>query len=58
MIVRFREDHIARLEKKLKAGQNFLSDNESQALIEQLKEEIKILRDQVKTILMISDHCM
>ncbi|XP_070776383.1 kinesin-like protein KIF15 [Enoplosus armatus] len=48
MIVRFREDHISRLEKKLKAGQGFLSDKESQALIDQLKEEIKILRDQVE----------
>lgn len=48
MIVRFREDHISRLEKKLKAGENSLSDEESQALIDQLKEEIKILRDQVK----------
>ncbi|XP_039992248.1 kinesin-like protein KIF15-A [Xiphias gladius] len=48
MIVRFREDHISRLEKKLKAGQNLLSDKESQALIDQLKEEIKILRDQVE----------
>ncbi|XP_040915830.1 kinesin-like protein KIF15-A isoform X2 [Toxotes jaculatrix] len=48
MIVKFREDHISRLEKKLKAGQNFLTDKESQALIEQLKEEIKILRDQVE----------
>ncbi|KAG8013374.1 Kinesin-like protein KIF15-A, partial [Nibea albiflora] len=48
MIVRFREDHISRLEKKLKEGQGFLSDNESQALIDQLKEEIKILRDQVE----------
>nr|XP_019940782.1 PREDICTED: kinesin-like protein KIF15 [Paralichthys olivaceus] len=47
MIVRFREDHISRLEKKLKAGQNLLSEKESQALIDQLKEEIKILRDQV-----------
>uniref|UniRef100_A0A8D3CZQ0 Kinesin-like protein n=1 Tax=Scophthalmus maximus TaxID=52904 RepID=A0A8D3CZQ0_SCOMX len=47
MIVRFREDHICRLEKKLKAGPNQLSDEESQALIDQLKEEIKILRDQV-----------
>uniref|UniRef100_A0A4W6FKR3 Kinesin family member 15 n=1 Tax=Lates calcarifer TaxID=8187 RepID=A0A4W6FKR3_LATCA len=47
MIVRFREDHISRLEKKLKAGQNFWSDEESQTLIDQLKEEIKILRDQV-----------
>lgn len=50
MIVRFREDHISRLEKKLKAGQNFWSDEESQTLIDQLKEEIKILRDQVKII--------
>lgn len=50
MIVRFREDHISRLEKKLKEGQGFLSDNESQALIDQLKEEIKILRDQVQNL--------
>ncbi|XP_008282437.1 kinesin-like protein KIF15 [Stegastes partitus] len=48
MIVRFREDHIARLEKKLKAGQSSLSDKDSQALIDQLNEEIKILRDQVE----------
>ncbi|XP_070698199.1 kinesin-like protein KIF15 [Pempheris klunzingeri] len=48
MIVRFREDHISRLEKKLKAGQGFLTDKESQALIDQLKEEIKILSDQVE----------
>ncbi|XP_037603237.1 kinesin-like protein KIF15-A [Sebastes umbrosus] len=48
MIVRFREDHISRLERKLKAGQGLLSDKESQALIDQLKEEIKILRDQVE----------
>lgn len=48
MIVRFREDHILRLEKKLKTGDGLLSDKESQALIDQLKEEIKILRDQVQ----------
>ncbi|XP_044023703.1 kinesin-like protein KIF15-A isoform X2 [Siniperca chuatsi] len=48
MIVRFREDHISRLEKKLKAGPGLLSDKESQALIDQLKEEIKILKDQVE----------
>lgn len=48
MIIRFREDHISRLEKKVKAGQTSLSDTESQALIDQLKEEIKILSDQVK----------
>ncbi|XP_068582457.1 kinesin-like protein KIF15 [Cebidichthys violaceus] len=48
MIVRFREDHIYRLEKQLKTGEGSLSDEESQALIGQLKEEIKILRDQVE----------
>lgn len=54
MIVRFREDHISRLEKKLKAGENPLSDKDSQALIDQLKEEIKILKDQVQ----MSAHCL
>uniref|UniRef100_A0A3Q2FLP7 Kinesin family member 15 n=1 Tax=Cyprinodon variegatus TaxID=28743 RepID=A0A3Q2FLP7_CYPVA len=48
MIIRFREDHIARLEKKLKAGQSSLSDAESQTLIDQLKKEIKLLGDQVE----------
>ncbi|XP_041827178.1 kinesin-like protein KIF15-B [Melanotaenia boesemani] len=48
MIIRFREDHIARLENKLKTGQPSLSDMHSQALTNQLKEEIKILRDQVE----------
>ncbi|KAM6912258.1 kinesin-like protein KIF15 [Xenentodon cancila] len=48
MIIRFREDHISRLEKKLRVGQSSLSDKESQAVIDQLKEEVKILRDQVE----------
>nr|XP_046268051.1 kinesin-like protein KIF15-A [Scatophagus argus] len=48
MIVKFREDHISRLEKKLKEGQVLPTDMESQGLIDQLKEEIKILRDQVE----------
>ncbi|KAM4625881.1 kinesin-like protein KIF15 [Polymixia lowei] len=48
MIVKFREDHISRLEKKLKGGQCSLSDEESQVLVDQLKEEIKILKDQVE----------
>lgn len=48
MIIRFREDHIARLEKQLKAGESSWPDKESQAVIGQLKEEVKILRDQVK----------
>ncbi|KAK5857402.1 hypothetical protein PBY51_010650 [Eleginops maclovinus] len=48
MIVKFREDHIFRLEKKLKAGPGLISEKESQVVIDQLKEEIKILRDQVE----------
>ncbi|XP_077394978.1 kinesin-like protein KIF15 [Festucalex cinctus] len=48
LIIKFREDHISRLEKKLKAECGMLSDEESQALIEQLKEEISILRDQIE----------
>lgn len=48
MIVKFREDHISRLEKKLKEGQGSLTNNESQSVMDQLKEEIKILRDQVQ----------
>ncbi|XP_071767078.2 kinesin-like protein KIF15 [Centroberyx gerrardi] len=48
MIVKFREDHISRLEKKLKGGQCLQPDTESQALIDQLKEEIKILKDQIE----------
>lgn len=47
MIVRFREDHILRLEKKLKTGQSLFTDDECQELTDQLKEEISILRDQV-----------
>uniref|UniRef100_G3P071 Kinesin motor domain-containing protein n=1 Tax=Gasterosteus aculeatus aculeatus TaxID=481459 RepID=G3P071_GASAC len=49
MIIKFREDHIHRLENKLKTGlQGSLSDKESQTLIDRLKEEIMILRDQVE----------
>lgn len=48
MIIKFREDHICRLEKKLKAGQSSLTEEESQAVIDQLKEEINILKDQLE----------
>lgn len=50
MIVKFREDHISRLEKKIKEGQCRLSTSDSQTMIEQLREEIKILRDQVHVL--------
>lgn len=48
MILKFREDHISRLEKNVKGGLGLLSDQQSQALVDQLKEEIKILRDQME----------
>ncbi|KAM8915283.1 kinesin-like protein KIF15 isoform 2-T2 [Spinachia spinachia] len=48
MIIKFREDHISRLENKLKTAQSSLTDKESQTLMDQLKEEITILRDQVE----------
>ncbi|XP_034015546.1 kinesin-like protein KIF15-A [Thalassophryne amazonica] len=47
MIMKFREDHISRLEKKLK-DQGLISDDECQTQIEHLKEEIQILKDQVE----------
>lgn len=50
MIVKFREDHIFRLEKKLKEGGASPSNSDSQTVIEQLKDEIKILRDQVQNM--------
>lgn len=53
MIVKFREDHISRLEKKLKEEQGSLSNNDSQTVIDQLKEEIKILRDQVQNVTLL-----
>ncbi|XP_037096536.1 kinesin-like protein KIF15-A [Syngnathus acus] len=48
LIIKFREDHISRLEKKLKAECGMLADAESQALIDQLKEEISVLREQIE----------
>lgn len=50
MIVKFREDHICRLEKKLKEEGGLQANSDSQTVIDQLKDEIKILRDQVKHI--------
>lgn len=47
MILKFREDHISRLEKNQKGGLGSLSDQQSQALVDQLREETKILREQV-----------
>nr|XP_023690136.1 kinesin-like protein KIF15 [Paramormyrops kingsleyae] len=48
MILKFREDHISRLEVLLKGGQSRLADEETQNLVNQLQQEIKILKDQVE----------
>ena len=48
MIVKFREDHISRLEKKLKGDQVPLLDKDSEVLVDQLKAEITLLKDQVR----------
>ncbi|XP_069051327.1 kinesin-like protein KIF15 isoform X2 [Lepisosteus oculatus] len=48
MILKFREDHISRLEKSLKESQGGLSSQESEAAVSQLKQEIQILREQVE----------
>ncbi|KAM4688248.1 kinesin-like protein KIF15 isoform 2-T2 [Discoglossus pictus] len=48
MIVKFREDHIARLEKSQKEGRISLSNNEQDDLITELKVEIGALKQQVE----------
>uniref|UniRef100_A0A8C5AFN3 Kinesin motor domain-containing protein n=1 Tax=Gadus morhua TaxID=8049 RepID=A0A8C5AFN3_GADMO len=48
MIVKFREDHISRLEKKLKGDQVPLLDKENEVLVDQLKAEITVLKDQME----------
>ncbi|XP_066546509.1 kinesin-like protein KIF15 [Amia ocellicauda] len=47
MILKFREDHISRLEKTLRESHGGLSDQESDAVVAQLKQEIQVLREQV-----------
>ncbi|KAG8442830.1 hypothetical protein GDO86_011586, partial [Hymenochirus boettgeri] len=48
MIVKFREDHIARLEKVHREGRISLSNNEQDELIAELKGEIGALKEQVE----------
>ncbi|OCT75958.1 hypothetical protein XELAEV_18031144mg [Xenopus laevis] len=48
MIVKFREDHISRLEKAHKDGRISLSNNEKDDFIAELKEEIRTLKEQVE----------
>ncbi|KAE8596956.1 hypothetical protein XENTR_v10016296 [Xenopus tropicalis] len=48
MIVKFREDHISRLEKAHREGRISLSNNEQDDFIAELKEEIRTLKEQVE----------
>ncbi|XP_072009516.1 kinesin-like protein KIF15 [Engystomops pustulosus] len=48
MIVKFREDHIARLEKAHKVGRDSFSNNENEDLLAELKEELLVLKEQVE----------
>ncbi|MBN3305509.1 KIF15 protein, partial [Amia calva] len=54
MILKFREDHISRLEKTLRESHGGLSDQESDAVVAQLKQEIQVLREQVER----HGHCV
>ncbi|XP_049337031.1 kinesin-like protein KIF15-A isoform X5 [Astyanax mexicanus] len=48
MILKFRDDRIARLKQELEAGQQAGPQRQDQTLIEQLLQEIRLLRDQVE----------
>ncbi|KAH0627232.1 hypothetical protein JD844_002737 [Phrynosoma platyrhinos] len=48
MIIKFREDHIARLEKLHKEAYGSFLPMEQEELFRELKEELKTLRDQVE----------
>ncbi|CAI9537251.1 unnamed protein product, partial [Staurois parvus] len=48
MIVKFREDHIARLEKAHRDGQATLSNTEQDDLIAEMKEELRVLKGQIE----------
>ncbi|XP_068092421.1 kinesin-like protein KIF15 [Hyperolius riggenbachi] len=47
MIVKFREDHIARLEKSHKEGRGTLSNSEQDDLIAEMKKELLVLKQQI-----------
>ncbi|XP_075683193.1 kinesin-like protein KIF15 isoform X2 [Rhinoderma darwinii] len=48
MIVKFREDHISRLEKAHKEGRNLFSNLEQDDLIAEMKEELLVLKEQIE----------
>ncbi|KAM4029529.1 kinesin-like protein KIF15 [Anomaloglossus baeobatrachus] len=48
MIVKFREDHISRLERTQKEGRNSFSNHEQEDLLVEMKEELRILKEQIE----------
>ncbi|KAM9308217.1 kinesin-like protein KIF15 [Gastrophryne carolinensis] len=48
MIVKFREDHISRLEKVHKENRDILSNKEQDDLIADLQEELLVLKEQIE----------
>lgn len=49
MILKFRDDRIAHLKKELEKGERVEPARQDQVLIEQLLQEIRLLREQVHT---------
>ncbi|XP_034986014.2 kinesin-like protein KIF15 [Zootoca vivipara] len=58
MIVKFREDHITRLEKLHKEAHGSFLPNEQEKLFGELKEELKILREQVEQHPRVAKYAM
>lgn len=50
MIVKFREHHIVRLERLHKEAGGMLLPKEQDDLLSDLREEVQILREQVKSL--------
>ncbi|CAN2389652.1 microtubule motor activity, partial [Pristimantis euphronides] len=48
MIVKFREDHIARLEKAHREGPNSFSNDVQEDILAKMKEELLILKEQIE----------
>lgn len=53
MIIKFREDHIVRLERLHKEGGGILLPKEQDDLLRDLREELQILREQVKSLVLL-----
>ncbi|KAJ7322596.1 hypothetical protein JRQ81_018883 [Phrynocephalus forsythii] len=58
MIIKFREDHIARMEKLHKEDHGHLLPKEQEELFRELKEELKTLREQVEQHPRVAKYAM